>query len=61
MPLSLRANIVARMPFLYGEVPSTMSFSIWPMTFRQKRRTAFAADPGGQRLRVRPLGGQEQA
>ena len=34
--------MLARTPFLYIEVPSTMSFSVWPMTLRQNRSTAFA-------------------
>ena len=50
MPLSLKANMVARTPFLYADVPSTMSFSVWPMTFRHIRSTAFALMPVGSDL-----------
>ena len=39
--------MVARVPFLYADVPSTMSFSVCPMTFRHQRSTAFAEMPVG--------------
>ena len=42
--------MVARMPFLYIDVPSTMSFSTWPITFRHIRSTAFALMPVGIEL-----------
>src|SRR5690349_22306300 len=39
--------MVARTPARYADVPITMSFSIWLITFRQKRRTAFEEMPVG--------------
>ena len=47
MPRSSRLNMVALIPFLYIDVPSTMSFSSWPITFRHIRSTAFALMPVG--------------
>src|SRR4051812_8806513 len=49
-PRSVRENMVARMPALYIEVPRTMSFSVWPVTLRQNRRTAFELMPVGRLL-----------
>ena len=56
--MSSKPNMVARMPLRYALVPSTMSFSTWPMTFRHIRSTAFALIPVGMRLGVGPLRGQ---
>ena len=48
--MSSKPNMVARMPCLYWLVPSTMSFSVWPITFRHIRSTAFALMPVGMDL-----------
>ena len=60
MPLSRGPNVVARSPFLYDEVPSTMSFSVWPITRRQNRMPTFADTPVGRLLASGPLGGEDE-
>ena len=38
---------MARTPFLYADVPSTMSFAIWSITLRQNRRPTLPDTPVG--------------
>ena len=66
MPRSDAVNWVALTPFLYDDVPSTMSFSSWPITRRQYRMPTLADTPVGRdfasgrwvaRMRMMPSAG----
>jgi hypothetical protein len=49
MPASISGrSVVDRSPFLYAEVPRIMSFSTWPVTFRQNRVDTFPLTPVGR-------------
>jgi hypothetical protein len=46
--VDLSADVVALMPCLYTDVPSTMSLAIWSITFRQNRWLTLEDTPIGR-------------